>query len=129
MATEEVPETLELSRQVLRRYIAFRPEATEDYIDFLLNNNCIDEAYALLVNIIDDDGFVSRQGKTKFELRMELCKGLAKNPSCVASLSVYLGREIEVEGVIRHCIRLYTDEVGKLWVLLSEYFTRQGLLS
>ena len=34
---------------------------------------------------------------------------------------------IDCEGIIRHGIQKYTDEVGNLWVSLAEYWLRQGL--
>ena len=63
-----------------RRYIKFRVESTEDYIAFLLNHDLLEEALSLYIAIIDDEGYVSPKGKTKYELRMELCEFLAKNP-------------------------------------------------
>ena len=33
---------------------------------------------------------------------------------------------VDCEAVIRHAIKLYTDEVGNLWVALAEYYIRQG---
>ena len=29
--------------------------------------------------------------------------------------------------LIRHALRRYTDEVGKLWICLADYYIRQGL--
>jgi pre-mRNA-splicing factor SYF1 len=34
---------------------------------------------------------------------------------------------VNCEDIIRHGIRLYTDEVGHLWVCLAQYFIRLGI--
>jgi pre-mRNA-splicing factor SYF1 len=50
---------------------------------------------------------------------MELCEFIAKNPSrCNFK---------DPDRIIKHGIRKYTDEVGKLWIFLADYFTRLGL--
>jgi pre-mRNA-splicing factor SYF1 len=65
---------------VYRRYIKFNVEAIEDYIEFLLKHDQLEEALSLYIAIIDDDGYVSPKGKTKYQLRMELCEFLSKHP-------------------------------------------------
>ena len=32
------------------------------------------------------------------------------------------------EKIIRHCIRMYTDEVGKLWIYLAQFYIGLGLI-
>ncbi len=49
---------------------------------------------------------------------MSLCGIISKHPDSIPS--------IDCEAVIRHAIKLYTDEVGNLWVALAEYYIRQG---
>jgi pre-mRNA-splicing factor SYF1 len=50
---------------------------------------------------------------------MELCEFIARNPTrCNFK---------EPDRIIRHGIRKYTDEVGKLWIFLADYYTRLGL--
>jgi len=52
---------------------------------------------------------------------MELCEFISKNPDrCNFS---------QPEAIIRHGIRKYTDEVGKLWIYLAEYYIRRGLFN
>ena len=36
-------------------------------------------------------------------------------------------KSIDTEAIIRHCLRLYTDEIGNLWVFLADYYIRLGL--
>ena len=50
---------------------------------------------------------------------MELCEFLAKNPT--------RSNFPDPSQIIRHAIRTFTDEVGKLWIFLADFFIRQGL--
>jgi len=112
-------EFTETAQYVYRRYIEFKPEVTEDYIDFLLTNDLLEEALELYVKILEDEGFVSSKGKTKYQLWMELCEFIARNPNrCTFK---------DPDNILRHGIRKYTDEVGKLWIFLADYYTRLGL--
>ncbi|CDW87965.1 pre-mrna-splicing factor syf1-like [Stylonychia lemnae] len=109
----------ETACNIYRRYIDFKPEDTEYYVDYLLKNENLEEALDLYLKILEDDGFVSAKGKTRYQLWMELCEFIAKNPQrCNFQ---------QPEAIIRHGIRKYTDEVGKLWIYLAEYYIRLGL--
>lgn len=109
----------ETAQFVYRRYVQFKPEDTEDYIDYLLRNDILEEALDLYIKVLSDDTFVSNKGKTKYQLWMELCEFIAKNPArCNFK---------EPDSIIKHGIRKYTDEVGKLWIFLADYYTRLGL--
>ncbi len=56
----------ETACHVYRRYIAFKPEDTEHYIEYLLKNDLLEEALELYLQIISDESFVSIRGKTKY---------------------------------------------------------------
>lgn len=62
---------------------------------------------------------MSKNGKTNHQLWSELCDLIAKNPQKISSL--------KVEAIIRQGIRRYSDQVGKLWCALADYFIRAGL--
>lgn len=85
-----------------------------------MKNDLLEEALELYVQILDDEGFVSKKDKTKYQLWMELCEFIAKNPERCKHLK-------QPDQIIRHGIRKYTDEVGKLWIFLADYYIRQGL--
>ncbi len=93
-----------------------------------MKHDQLEEALSLYIAIIDDDGYVSPKGKTKYQLRMELCEFLSKHPARTQHLSSFQftgdPTMANPEKIIRHCIRLYTDEVGKLWIHLADYYTR-----
>ena len=52
---------------------------------------------------------------------MELSEFLAKHPDRAQQLGK------APDELLRHAIRKYTEESGRLWVLLADYYTRLGL--
>lgn len=67
--------------------------------------------------VLNDEKFISKEGKTRHQLWLELCDLITKNPDEVKSL--------KVEEIIRGGIRMFTDEVGRLWVSLASYYIRR----
>lgn len=109
----------EFGRHILQRYLKLNQDFMEEYVDYLKSIEDWRNASKCLVQIINDERFVSSKGLTSYEFCMELCQMLSHHPEeCV---------EIDGNAAIRHCIGRYTDEVGNLWNFLAEYFIRQGL--
>ena len=79
----------------------------------------LEDALTLYVEILEDEE--TSIPKSKFELWMELCEFVAKHPSRAQHLPQ------DPDQLIRHAIRKYTDESGRLWLFLADYFTRLGL--
>ena len=102
-------ELIELIKNVYRKYIKYAPNHIEKYINILLEYGEVQEAVEMYIKILDDDNY---------ELWMQLCEIISKNPT---KLNLPNAEEI-----IRHGIRKYTDEVGKLWICLADYNTRKG---
>jgi pre-mRNA-splicing factor SYF1 len=50
---------------------------------------------------------------------MQLCDLISKYPEQITIA--------DCEQIIRHGIRRYTDEVGKLWINLADYYIKLGL--
>lgn len=69
--------------------------------------------------MLNDDQFFSIKGKTKHRLWLELCDLLTKHATEVSGLNV--------DAIIRGGIRKFTDEVGRLWTSLAEYYIRRNL--
>eukprot|EP00899_Mesostigma_viride_P029614 jgi/Mesvir1/9838/Mv22381-RA.2 len=105
--------------RVYRRYIMLEPGAVEDYIEYLVAAGCIEEAAQRMADCLNDADFVSQKGKTKHQLWLELCELVTKNATKV--------RTINVDGILRAGIRKYSQEVGRLWTSLSDYYIRKGL--
>lgn len=110
---------VETSLRVYRRYLLFDPSHIEDFIEFLLNSNRWQEAAERLALVLNSDEFYSIKGKTKHQLWLELCELLTKHATEVSGL--------KVDAIIRGGIRKYTNEVGRLWTSLADYYVRRGL--
>jgi len=99
--------------------LLFDPSHIEDFIEFLLNSNRWQEAAERLASVLNSDEFFSIKGKTKHQLWLELCELLTKHATEVSGL--------KVDAIIRGGIRKYTNEVGRLWTSLADYYVRRGL--
>eukprot|EP01050_Picozoa_sp_SAG11_P001122 SAG11_NODE_46_length_20454_cov_11.499386_15_plen_554_part_00 len=104
--------------RVYRRYLKLQPDVVEEYVKFLLKAERYDEAAMQLAHAVNSEDFVSREGRSKHEIWLQLCDLLSKNPTAVSG--------IKAEAIIRAGIRKFTDETGKLWTSLAEYHTRLG---
>ncbi|KAL0374274.1 UNVERIFIED_CONTAM: Pre-splicing factor SYF1 [Sesamum radiatum] len=111
---------IETSLRVYRRYLKYDPCHIEDFIEFLINSELWQEAAERLAGVLNDDQFFSIKGKTKHRLWLELCDLLTQHASEISGLNV--------DAIIRGGIRKFTDEVGRLWTSLADYYIRRGLL-
>lgn len=55
----DIPET---AVRVFRRYLKLSPENAEEYVDYLNEQQRLDEAAIVLAKIVNDENFVSQQG-------------------------------------------------------------------
>ncbi|KAJ4955510.1 hypothetical protein NE237_012293 [Protea cynaroides] len=110
---------VETSLRVYRRYLKFDPTHMEDFIEFLLNSSLWQEVAERLAGVLNDPQFYSIKGKTKHQLWLELCDLLVNHATEVSGL--------KVDAIIRGGIRKFTDEVGRLWTSLADYYIRRGL--
>lgn len=114
-------EVNETCSRIYRRYIKFAPDDVERYINFLIRNGNVNEASVLLAKVINEENFISREGKSKFQLWQVLCDLLVKNPTKIVSL--------DADAIIRQGISRYTDQVGILWTSLADFYIRSGNVS
>lgn len=108
-----VPET---AMRVYRRYLKVEAEATEDYIEYLISVGQLQEAAHKLVDLVNDQKYVSPKGTSHHQLWNKLCELLSKHPKEITG--------IKTEDIIREGVRRFTNEVGRMWVALAEYFIR-----
>lgn len=111
-----IPET---AVRVFRRYLQLCPENTEDFIAYLVDIDRLDDAAQYLAKIVNNQDFISKEGKSNHALWYELCELISKNPHKVQSLNV--------DAIIRGGLRRYTDQIGHLWNSLADYYIRSGL--
>ncbi|KAG7675051.1 hypothetical protein Ndes2526B_g07899 [Nannochloris sp. 'desiccata'] len=110
---------VETAVRVYRRYLKLEPAHAEEYIAYLKMKARWGEAARRLADLVNDEGFRSLEGKSRHALWLELCDIVTKHPAEVSGL--------RVDAILRSGIRRYTDEVGKLWAALADYYTRRGL--
>jgi pre-mRNA-splicing factor SYF1 len=110
---------VETAVRVYRRYLKLEPAHAEEYIAYLKMKGRWGEAARRLADLVNDEGFRSLEGKSRHALWLELCDIVTKHPAEVSGL--------RVDAILRSGIRRYTDEVGKLWAALADYYTRRGL--
>ncbi|VDD85968.1 unnamed protein product [Enterobius vermicularis] len=115
VTSHKIPET---TIRVYRRCLMLFPEYRENFVDYLIGIDRVDEAGQQLAILVNDDKLVSPNGKTTYQLWTELCELISKNPNKVHSLNV--------DAIIRQGIQRYTDQVGSLWCALAEYYIRAG---
>merc|ERR1719471_827789 len=111
-----IPET---AIRVFKRHLQMFPENSEQYIDYLVSVDRLDEASQVLAKCVNNPDFVSKRGKSNHALWHELCELVSKNPDKVKSLNV--------DAIVRSGLRKYTDQVGHLWNSLADYYIRSGL--
>eukprot|EP00741_Cyanophora_paradoxa_P007752 tig00001206_g7500.t1 len=104
--------------RIYRRYIKLEPEQIEEFIEHLLSVERYDEAAKHLTECVNDDRFISSKGKTKHMMWSELCELLAKHPDKIKSVKADL--------IIRSGAMRFTDEVGKMWSSLADYYIQLG---
>ncbi|KAF5830373.1 protein prenylyltransferase [Dunaliella salina] len=105
--------------RVYRRYLKLEPEHAEEYIAYLKAKNRWGEAAQKLAELLNDDTFRSLEGKSKHQMWLELCDIITKHPKDV--------QEMKVEAILRGGIRKFTDEVGRLWTSLADFYIRHGM--
>lgn len=110
---------VETAVRVYRRYLKLEPTHAEEYIAYLKAAGRWGEAARRLATVVNDEGFRSLEGKTRHALWLELCDIITKHPAEVEGM--------RVDAILRSGIRRYTDEVGKLWTALADYYTRRGM--
>ncbi|XP_074714077.1 pre-mRNA-splicing factor SYF1 isoform X2 [Strix uralensis] len=110
-----LPET---AVRVYRRYLKLSPESAEEYVGYLRSVGRLDEAAVRLARLVNDERFVSKEGKSNYQLWQELCELLAQHPGRVRSL--------EAGAIIRGGLTRFTDQLGRLWGALADCYIRSG---
>jgi pre-mRNA-splicing factor SYF1 len=115
-----VPQT---AVHVFRRYLQFRPSAREGLIDYLQDVGQHAEAVKQLAVCLDEPGGARSSGSESksghHTLWMRLCAMCAQHAEEASSV-------VDVEAVMKSGIGRFSDEVGKLWCHLANFYTRLG---
>ena len=105
--------------RVYRRYMKLEPTRAEEFISFLRSKGHWNECAERLTAVLNDDAFVSVEGKSKQMLWVELCELITRHPGEITS--------IPVERILRVGIGTFESEVGRLWTALGDYFIRKAM--
>lgn len=89
---------------LFRRYLMLEPGHVETFIAYLTQQGLYDEAAVRLVEVLNQEDFVSINGKSNHQLWMDLCQLVSQHPKDIKSLNI--------EPIIRQGISKFTDEVG-----------------
>lgn len=80
-----IPET---GIRVYRRYLKLVADDAEDFVEYLKSVNRLNSAAVELANIVDNEKFISKNGKSNHLLWNELCDLISKNPLEIHSVNV-----------------------------------------
>lgn len=111
-----IPET---AIRVYRRYLMYDGAYREDFVTYLEGIGQYEEAARQLSICLNDEHFVSPSGQTEHQLWMRLSDICAQHPEDVVNT-------LNVEAIIRSGIAKFSDEVGRLWNSLADFYIRLG---
>ncbi|KAI8921389.1 hypothetical protein DFJ77DRAFT_426249 [Powellomyces hirtus] len=117
----------ETAVRIWRRYIKLEPQEAEEYVGVLLS---LDpprhgEAARILASVVENPKFVSRRGKSPYQLWTELCD-LVTEPLTISEKHKNQRVEhLNPERIIRSGISRFSDQVGRLWNTLAKFWMFQ----
>ncbi|KAK9455682.1 hypothetical protein V1511DRAFT_487620 [Dipodascopsis uninucleata] len=108
---------------IYKRYLQYRPQDIEDFIDLLISMNYYAEAVKQYIVMLNTPKFVSKNGKSPFNLWTEMTDLLVRHAKDIEIDFQKDNRksDINTEGIIRSGIEKFSDQRGKLWVNLAMY--------
>ena len=112
--------------EIFKRYTKFNPDYKEKFINYLIGIKEFNLAIYLIIEILNEENFYSKENKSQYYYWIMLCQIINNYPEEI-NLSKY-NKDLDVDKVIRHGIKKYTDEVGNLWVTLANYYIKMGLI-
>ena len=105
--------------RVYRRYLMYDSSHREEFVNYLIEISQFEEAARQLAACLNDDHYVSPSGQTQHQMWMQLCDICATHPEAVS-------KSLKVEAIIRSGISRFSDEIGRLWCRLADYYVRLG---
>ncbi|KAM9948615.1 hypothetical protein ACTFIT_009813 [Dictyostelium discoideum] len=100
--------------RVYKRYLKIQPEKVEEYIEYLIKIKEWQEVVNQLIKLLDNVKFKSIKGKSRHDHWLQLCEILSSYPKQITG--------VDVDSVIRSGIGKFSDQIGKLWCYLSDYY-------
>ncbi|KDD71295.1 hypothetical protein H632_c5358p0, partial [Helicosporidium sp. ATCC 50920] len=112
------PVPVDSALRVYRRYLRVQPHHGEEFAAYLQRHGRWAEAAEVLSGLLNDETFVSLEGKTRHQLWLELCDLVTAHPEETAA--------VDAEALLRSGIRRHGAETGRLWTGLADYHIRRG---
>jgi pre-mRNA-splicing factor SYF1 len=109
----------ETTVRVYRRFLMYDSTHREELVSYLETMGQFEEAANQLAICVNDEHYVSPSGCTRHQMWMRLCDMCAAHPEDIS-------RSLKVDPIIRSGIARFSDEVGKLWTRLVDYYIRLG---
>ncbi|KAK9243469.1 hypothetical protein V1506DRAFT_544291 [Lipomyces tetrasporus] len=110
---------------VYKRYLQYKPQDREDYVDLLMKLDYHAEAAQQYIAILNTAKFISKNGKSQFQIWTELTDLLVHYARDIRDHFKRQGgatrNGIDTEKIIRSGIDKFSDQRGKLWVNLAMY--------
>lgn len=102
------------------KYLIFNPDDIELVLDRLIQFKDIKNSILVFEKILNDESFVSKEGKSPLELWLEYADLLMSVKRADRK------HDSIVESFIRNGIEKFPDQQGKLYVKLATYFSKRG---
>ena len=112
--------------EIFKRYLKFNPDYKEKFIHYLIGIKEFNLAIELIIEILNDENFFSKENKSQYYYWIMICQIINNYPDYININKN--DKNINIDKLIRHGIKKYTDEVGNLWVTLSNYYITIGFI-
>lgn len=109
---------LKLARSVIKRYIQLKPNYRKNLYELLKKHGQYDEACVVLCALLNDGNVVSEDGKTQYDLWVELCELIRDNSHHI--------RSVPIDDIVKEGISKYSDQVAQLWIILADIHILRG---
>eukprot|EP01119_Soliformovum_irregulare_P007300 TRINITY_DN1969_c1_g1_i1.p1 TRINITY_DN1969_c1_g1~~TRINITY_DN1969_c1_g1_i1.p1 ORF type:complete len:749 (-),score=222.29 TRINITY_DN1969_c1_g1_i1:92-2338(-) len=104
--------------KIFKRFLKFDPSQLEEYVGYLISTEQWNEAAHQFINMVNDEKFVSRKGKTRHQLWVQLCEIVSRHSTDIFNL--------KVDAIIRSGLGKFSEDVGMLWTTLANYYSQRG---
>ena len=112
--------------EIFKRYLKFNPGYKEKFVHYLVSIKEFNYAIELIIEILNDENFFSKENKSQYYYWVMICQIINNYPEYI-NVDKNI-KKINIDKLIRHGIKKYTDEIGNLWVTLGNYYIRIGLI-
>ncbi|KAL4872681.1 hypothetical protein BDV12DRAFT_135340 [Aspergillus spectabilis] len=109
--------------KIWARYMQIHPENAEEYISLLVEMGQYTDAVKRYMDILDNQRFQSREGKSNFQLWTEMVDLLV---SKAKKIETGPQSGVDVDAILRSGIDRFADQRGKLWAGLATYWITKG---